>query len=129
MYLNGLNIKERCDDYEIWKIIIWGIANVSRDNKWSSKVRNELIHNFSKRSDNYDEYKVDDFIDNHIKDIKDGIGIGTIVDFYKKDNKNVNDKNEITLDYILCNNIRDNDIAKYIKHKLYPLYYMFDIIF
>jgi len=127
-YLNGLKDK-RSDNYDEWKIIIWGIANICRDNKWSSKIRNELIHEFSKKSEKYDVYRVDDFIDNHIKDVCDGIGIGTIIKFYNEDNefyKN-NEIKKITLECILRNRLRDNDIALYIKQILGENYVCSDI--
>lgn len=92
--------KERSDDYNEWKLVIWGIANVSRDNKWTSKTRNEIIHNFSKKSEKYDEYKVDYFIDNNIRDDKDGINVASIIDWYRKDNNiNIVKKNNIIIDY------------------------------
>jgi hypothetical protein len=49
-YLEGLNIEKRCDGYHDWKKVVWGIANICRDNNWEIKIRDELIHNFSKRS-------------------------------------------------------------------------------
>lgn len=129
-YLNGLK-EERYDNYEYWSKIVWGIANISRDNNWTLTIRNELIHEFSKKSSKYDENRVNDFINNNIKKIENGIKIGTIIEYYKEDNegeiiKKSNEK-EITLDYILNNNIRDSDISKYIKNKLGGNYVCSDI--
>jgi len=120
-YLDGLS-ENRSDNYEEWKKVVWGISNICKDNKWSSKVRNELIHEFSKKSGKYDVYRVDDFIDNHIKEVVYGIGIGTIIKLYNEDNKR-----KITLDYILKNRLRDNDIAIYIKQILGEKYVCTDI--
>jgi hypothetical protein len=141
----NLNVK-RSNDYDNWKLVVWGISNVSRDNKWSLEIRNEIIHEFSKKSEKYDKSKVDFFIDNNIKDIKDGINVGSIVEWYRidnniiKENKNIVNTineigtiniistiNEISLNYILNNRLRDYDIAKYIKNKLGTNYVCSDI--
>lgn len=122
--------KKRSDEYEQWSHVVWGIANISRDNKWTSTIRNEIIYNFSKKSEKYDEYKVDDFIDNHLRDDKSGINVGSIIYWYNEDNniqQNLENKSEIKLDYILNNRLRDYDIAKYIKNKIGNIYVCSDI--
>jgi hypothetical protein len=97
-YIKGLN-NERSDNYNEWKLVVWGIANICRDNKWSGKIRNELIHEFSKKSEKYDEYNVDNFIDNNIKDDKEGINMGSIVRWYNEDNVETKKKKIIIIDY------------------------------
>jgi hypothetical protein len=66
-YLEGLSEK-RSDEYLYWTHTIWIIYNVSKANGWSLKVRNELIHNFSKKSSKYNESETDNFIENNIKE-------------------------------------------------------------
>ena len=86
-YIDGLSV-ERSDNYNYWTKIIWGIYNTSKENKWSATTRNQIIHTFSKKSSKYDEEIVDNFIENNIKDDKEGIGVGTIIQYYKEDNPN-----------------------------------------
>jgi len=93
-YVNGLSIK-RSDLYDDWTKIVWGIYNVAQHNKWGTKTTHELIHNFSKISKVYDEEKVYNFIQNHIREDKNGVGVGTIIKYYNEDNPEINDNFEI----------------------------------
>ena len=86
-YIDDLSV-ERSDNYNYWTKVIWGIYNTSKENKWSATTRNQIIHTFSKKSSKYDESFVDEFIQNNIKDDKEGIGVGTIINYYKEDNPN-----------------------------------------
>jgi hypothetical protein len=98
-YLNGLK-DTRSEEYEGWTHVVWGIANICKDNKWNSKIRNELIHEFSKKDKhNYNELKVDEFIDKSIKEDKGGINLGSIIRWYKMDNNIEEDDEELYLKY------------------------------
>lgn len=107
-YIDGLSV-ERSDNYNYWTKVIWGIYNTSKENKWSATTRNQIIHTFSKKSSKYDESIVDEFIENNIKDDKEGIGVGTIINYYKEDNptKNIDKKNYELMKF--CNN--DNEAS------------------
>ena len=96
-YLNGLK-EERSDNYYEWTLVVWCIANICRDNKFSSKIRNELIHDFSKKSSKYNEYNVDNFIDKSIRDEKGGLNLGSLIRWYKIDN-NEDDDEELYIKY------------------------------
>ena len=123
-YLEGLSEK-RSNEYLYWTHVIWIIYNVSKVNKWSLKVRNELIHNFSKRSSKYNECETDNFIENNIKE--NGIlGVGTLILWYKEDNKELNNHKKL-LNELLKNNLRDYDIAKYIENKLGNVFVCSDV--
>ena len=123
-YLKGLSEK-RSNEYLYWTHVIWIIYNVSKVNKWSLKVRNEMIHNFSKRSSKYNECETDNFIENNIRD--NGIlGVGTLILWYKEDNKLMNsrikdvnskDYKEKILDIETLNK-GSNDVAKFITSRL-----------
>jgi len=86
-YIDDLSV-ERSNNYNYWTKVIWGIYNTSKENKWSATTRNQIIHTFSKKSSKYNESVVDEFIENNIKDDKEGIGVGTIIQYYKEDNPN-----------------------------------------
>ena len=83
-YLDGIS-ERRSDEYLYWTQTIWIIHNVCKGNNWSLKIRNEMIHEFSKRSSKYEESIVDNFIENNIRD-NGGIGVGTLILWYKEDN-------------------------------------------
>jgi len=123
-YLNGLS-KERSNNYSYWTKVLWGIPNIGYANKWSLKIKYELMHEFSKKSEKYDEIEVDNFIENNIKDDKYGIGVGTIIEWYREDNKDENNNEMIKT--ILNNRIRDYDIAKYIKTKIGDIFVCINI--
>jgi phage/plasmid-associated DNA primase len=91
-YLNGLST-ERSDNYSSWTKVVWGINNVCHSNNWSLKIRNELIHDFSKKSNKYNESEVDNFIVNNIKNINNfnGVGIGSIINWFKEDSNEITD--------------------------------------
>jgi phosphopantetheine adenylyltransferase len=95
-YLEGLSEK-KSDEYLYWSQTIWIIYNVSKANGWSLKVRNELIHNFSKKSSKYNESETDDFIENNIKE-NGTLGVGTLITWYKEDNKELI-KEDLIIDY------------------------------
>jgi len=82
-YLKGLSNK-RSDEYNYWKQVIWIINNVAKDNKWSIKERDELIHKFSSRSDKYNETETNEFIENNIKENGE-LGLGTLILWNKED--------------------------------------------
>jgi hypothetical protein len=83
-YLDGIS-ERRSDEYLYWTQTIWIIHNVYKANNWSLKIRNEMIHEFSKRSSKYEESVVDNFIENNIRE-NGGIGVGTLILWYKEDN-------------------------------------------
>jgi len=112
IYLEGLS-EERSNNYESWTRVVWCINNICKSNNYSMRIRNELIHNFSKKSIKYEEIKVDDFIENHIKEENGVLGVGSLIMWYNEDNNE--DK---LLNQILKNRVRDSDMAKYIKEKL-----------
>jgi len=131
-YLNGLCIK-RSDEYFYWTQTIWIIYNVSKCNYWSLKVRNEMIHEFSKKSIKYNESTTDNFIENNIKE-NGKLGVGTLILWYKEDNKELESKlKDVNSEYLFLfeeknnkNKILDietlnkgsNDVAKFITLKL-----------
>ena len=97
-YLDGI-CERRSDEYLYWTQTIWIIHNVCKANNWSLKIRNEMIHEFSKRSSKYDESIVDNFIENNIRD-NGIIGVGTLILWYKEDNKvDKLEDSEIIIDY------------------------------
>lgn len=77
--------KSRSKYYETWTKVVWGIYNIEKD----EAKRNELIHDFSKLSKNYNKNKVDDFIDKHCKYTDDGIGLGTLLTYLEEDNEDM----------------------------------------
>jgi hypothetical protein len=97
-YLDGIS-ERRSDEYLYWTQTIWIIHNVYKANNWSLKIRNEMIHEFSKRSSKYEESIVDNFIENNIRE-NGVIGVGTLILWYKEDN-NIKklEESEIIIDY------------------------------
>ena len=61
----------RADDYNSWISVIWCIINISQREKITKRKMNELIHQFSRKSNKYDETEVDDIIDANIKNNTD----------------------------------------------------------
>lgn len=53
----------RSEDYNSWIYVVWAILNICEKEKISKRKCYELIHLFSKLSQNYDEDKVDDWIE------------------------------------------------------------------
>jgi hypothetical protein len=97
-YLDGIS-ERRSDEYLYWTQTIWIIHNVYKANNWSLKIRNEMIHEFSKRSSKYDESNTDDFIENNIRE-NGAIGVGTLILWYKEDNKKEKlEECDIIIDY------------------------------
>jgi hypothetical protein len=82
--INGFP-NEFSDPYDTWTKIVWGIYNISSENKYLKKYGNKLIHDFSKKSLKYDSESVDDFIS---KCKYDDIGIhyGTLIQMLKEEN-------------------------------------------
>lgn len=82
--INGFSI-ELSDSYDTWTKIVWGIYNISTENKYLKKYGNKLIHDFSKKSLKYDSESVNDFISKcKYDDI--GINYGTLIIMLKEEN-------------------------------------------
>lgn len=72
---------EHSDSYDTWSQIAYAIYNISHECGSIRKGIN-LIHTFSEQSDNYDEEKVNKFIDG-MKYTPHGYNMGTIVNYAK----------------------------------------------
>lgn len=81
-----------------WRDTTWAIMNVSAMNKYVRKGNN-LIHEFSKQSNKYDEDAVEDFIQNS-KAQEDGFGLGTLMKYLKESNEVVFNKIQLILNPI-----------------------------
>lgn len=86
----GLSDK-RAEDYEDWRNICWAINNVACENDFEQDGH-DLIHDFSKKcATKYNERAVDRFI-RYAKYKVDGLSMGTIMKFLKRDNRAVFDE-------------------------------------
>ena len=76
----------RGDKYEYyWRDITFAILNIAESNGYKKRA-NELIHEFSKQSKNYNDDTVEEFIMN-ARTRDNGFGLGTLLMFLKEDNE------------------------------------------
>ena len=68
-YINHLNNK-RAYEYDSWISIIWAMINICNANDMSRLQIERLIHKFSEKADNYDDVKVDDWINKNIDKVR-----------------------------------------------------------
>jgi hypothetical protein len=81
----------RAEGYDDWTRVVWAISNVSKKNGYVRKGKN-LIHEFSKQSNKYNDDKVEDFIDTKIQEKNDGLKLGSLLGWLKQDNEDVHNR-------------------------------------
>ena len=68
--LNKLSNK-RSENADDWFRVVWCIINICKKEQLNKRICYKLIHLFSKKAVNYDEYRVDEFIDKNIDNNKE----------------------------------------------------------
>lgn len=104
--------KERATEYDSWIKMCWSIFNIGYANDLTQTQIRRLIHNFSEKADNYDDLKVDNWIDKNLTNIRDkGYGWPYINECLKHDDEKYynsmalsyyNKKREFELTHIKC---------------------------
>ena len=69
-YIKRLS-KERSTGYDTWSSVVWAIINIGNANDLTDGQIRRLIHSWSEKSDNYNDLKVDDWIDKNIDKVRD----------------------------------------------------------
>jgi P4 family phage/plasmid primase-like protien len=77
------------ESYQEWAPNTWAVMRCCRANKFTTRQMYEAVHTFSKRSDNYDEHKVDEFIGNGIPESDNPRTIATLVASLREDSPEV----------------------------------------
>jgi hypothetical protein len=77
------------ESYQEWAPNTWAIMRCCRVNKFTHRQECDAVHAFSKRSDNYDEHKVDEFFSKDIPETKNPRTIATLVAALMEDNPEV----------------------------------------
>ena len=68
--LNKLSNK-RSENADDWFRVVWCIINICKKEQLNRRICYKLIHLFSKKAVNYDEYRVDEFVDKNIDNNKE----------------------------------------------------------
>lgn len=78
--------KERSTNFDSWIKINWAIINIGNANDLTDGQIRRLIHSWSDKADNYDDLKVDDWIDKNIDKVREkGYGWPYLNDCLRED--------------------------------------------
>jgi hypothetical protein len=90
--------KERSTSYDLWSAVNWSIINIGNANDLTRSQIERLIHLWSAKADNYDDYSVDDWINKNIDNVREtGYGWNYLNECLKKDDSKY--YNSIALSY------------------------------